>query len=154
MPLQVISTAFTFDQTVPPKYTCDGENVSPPLAWTGVPDEAEALAVIVEDPDSPSGDFTHWLVYDLPANETGLPEGIARQREIYGHGRQGKNDFKQTGYGGPCPPKGSHRYVFRVFAYDSPLNLEPGATKEELLDALDGHVLAEGSLTGRYMRSS
>jgi Raf kinase inhibitor-like YbhB/YbcL family protein len=152
MALQVMSTAFADDQQIPTKYTCDGSNMSPPLKWTGVPAEATALALIVDDPDAPSGLFTHWLVYDIPAQTTELPEGVPPRPAMDGEGRQGVNDFGALGYGGPCPPNGSHRYVFTVYALDAPLGLPPGATKREVRDALGAHIVAEGSLTGRYVR--
>jgi Raf kinase inhibitor-like YbhB/YbcL family protein len=152
MALQVMSTAFADDQQIPAKYTCDGSNTSPPLKWTGVPAEAKALAVVVDDPDAPSGLFTHWLVYDLPARTTELPEGVPPTPTMDGEGRQGMNDFRAIGYGGPCPPSGSHRYVFTVYALDAPLGLAPGVATQDVRDALGAHIVAEGSLTGRYIR--
>lgn len=152
MTLQVMSPAFADDQQIPAKYTCDGSNMSPPLKWTGIPADAGALALIVGDPDAPSGLFTHWLVYDLPVRTTELPEGVPALPMLDGKGRQGVNDFGAVGYGGPCPPNGSHRYVFTLYALDAPLDLAPGADTRDVRNALDAHIVAEGSLTGRYIR--
>ena len=152
MALQVMSSAFADDQQIPAKYTCDGSNMSPPLKWTGVPAGAKALAVVVDDPDAPSGLFTHWLAYDIPARTTELPEGVPPRPTMDGEWRQGTNDFGAVGYGGPCPPSGSHRYVFTVYALDAPLGLAPGASKREVRNALGAHIVAEGSLTGRFIR--
>ena len=130
------------------RYTCDGEDVSPDLAWEGVPEGAAELALVVEDPDAPGGTFAHWLVYGLDPGETGLPEG----GEV--EGLQGTNDFGTVGYGGPCPPGGeTHRYVFRLLALDQELDLEDGANRDDLLEAVEGHVVAEAMLTATYSRS-
>ncbi|HEU5250307.1 MAG TPA: YbhB/YbcL family Raf kinase inhibitor-like protein [Thermoanaerobaculia bacterium] len=137
---------------IPSQYTCDGRNVSPPLSWSGVPADAKNLALICDDPDAPAGVWVHWVVYDLPASAKGLPEAVPLRDEISGGGRQGKNDFRKTGYGGPCPPGGTHRYVFTLSALDRPVGLPAGATKAQLLSAMRGHVLAEGKLTGKYSR--
>jgi Raf kinase inhibitor-like YbhB/YbcL family protein len=127
------------------RFTCDGADVAPELAWTGVPGEAKQLALALEDPDAPGGTFTHWLVYGLDASVTGLP-GAAGARE-------GKNDFGDTGYRGPCPPKGEeHRYVFRLFALHAAIDLEPGADRAAFDDAVAPHVLAEARLTAPYRR--
>ncbi|GIW05043.1 MAG: hypothetical protein KatS3mg059_1663 [Thermomicrobiales bacterium] len=129
MAIQVMSGAFADGQQIPVKYTCDAQDISPPLRWSGVPAEAQELVLVVDDPDAPSGIFTHWLVYGLPPRTTGLPEGVPPGETVPGGGRQGRNDFGRLGYGGPCPPSGSHRYVFTVYALDAPLNLPPGATR-------------------------
>ena len=150
--LRIVSDAFDDGGSIPATYTCDGEDVSPPLAWSAVPAGTASFALIVEDPDAPSGDFTHWLIYDLPAHATGLPDRVPTAPALDDGARQGRNDFKRAGYGGPCPPSGEHRYVFTVYALDSVLGLPSEASKQELRDAMDGHVLAEGRLTGRYRR--
>jgi hypothetical protein len=127
------------------RFTCDGEDVAPALAWKGVPGEAKQLALALEDPDAPGGTFTHWLVYELDASATGLP-GPPSVRE-------GKNDFDDTGYGGPCPPEGDeHEYVFRLFALHAPIDLEAGADRAAFDDAVAPHVLAEARLTAPYRR--
>lgn len=147
------SSAFAAGETIPVTYTCDGPDRSPPLAWREPPAAAKGFALVSEDPDAPGGIWTHWIVYDLPATARELPDGIPTTPGIAGSGRQGTNDFKRVGYGGPCPPHGApHRYVFRLYALDAKLGLEPGATRDALLHALEGHVLAETELTGRYAR--
>ncbi|MGW2519061.1 YbhB/YbcL family Raf kinase inhibitor-like protein [Streptomyces sp. NPDC001617] len=147
----VTSPAFTEGGTIPRRYTCDGANVSPPLAFSGVPATATTLAVLVEDPDAPHGTFTHWLLWNAPAKETTWPAGQAPQGAA-----QGRNGFKKTGYGGPCPPKGDqpHHYVFSVYAADRALKLPATTTPDDLKRALTGHTLAAGTLTGRYGRRS
>lgn len=150
--IMLTSPAFEDGAAIPRKHTCDGDDLSPPLTWDRLPDGAKSLALIVEDPDAPRGTFTHWVLYDLPATETGLDAGVPARSEA---ARQGKNDFGKAGYGGPCPPRGStHRYVFTLFALDvARLGLDDGASKRQVLDAVSGHVLAEGRLTGTYARS-
>ncbi|MGH3041266.1 MAG: YbhB/YbcL family Raf kinase inhibitor-like protein [Gaiellaceae bacterium] len=137
------------------RYTCDGEDVSPALAWEGVPEETAELALVVEDPDAPGGTFTHWVAYGLDPGETELPEGVPEGGEVDGPPalRQGSNDFGTVGYGGPCPPGGeTHDYVFRLLALDAETGLEGGASRDELLAAAEGHVLAEAQLTAPYSR--
>lgn len=147
MMLEVTSPAFEPESRIPKKYTCDGENVSPPLKWSGVPAEAKSLALIVDDPDAPMGTWVHWVLYDLPPDLDALPEGAR------GMGKEGVNDFRKTGYGGPCPPRGSeHRYFFKVYALDTVTNLKSGATKRDLENAMRGHILAQGQLIGIYGR--
>lgn len=151
--LVVRSSAFGEGERLPADFTCDGANMSPPVEWSGVPAQAESLAVIVDDPDAPSGDWVHWLVYDLPSSVTQLTAGIPEAGRLSGGGSQGRTDFGSFGYKGPCPPSGTHRYFFKVYALDSMLHLKPGATKKELLEAMQGHVLAEGRWMGTYERS-
>jgi Raf kinase inhibitor-like YbhB/YbcL family protein len=140
--LTVTSTAFKNDESIPAKYTCDGEEVSPPLHIEGIPAEAKSLALIVEDPDATKAVFDHWLVWNIEAGPT-IAEGSIP-------GIVGTNGFGKTAYGGPCPPSGVHRYFFKVYALDSNLNLEAGADKRTLEQALHPHILAEGTLIGRY----
>jgi Raf kinase inhibitor-like YbhB/YbcL family protein len=143
--MELTSDAFRHETRIPSKYTCDGDDVSPPLAISGVPDGTETLALIVDDPDAPSGTWDHWIAYDIPVSET-IPEGVATL------GSPGRNSWGRSGYGGPCPPSGTHRYFFTVYALDVTLGLEAGAKKQALLEALEGHVLAEATLLGRYSR--
>jgi Raf kinase inhibitor-like YbhB/YbcL family protein len=151
--MQLTSTAFGEGGLIPVRYTCDGENVSPPLKWSGAPAGAKSFALIVDDPDAPAGIWVHWLVYDLPPTTTELPEGVAKSQYLPGGAKQGLNDFKHLGYGGPCPPPGkAHRYFFKLFALDRVIELKPGATKKELEAAMEGHKLAEGQLIGTYKR--
>jgi Raf kinase inhibitor-like YbhB/YbcL family protein len=150
--LSITSTAFREGQRIPARYTCDGENVSPPLNWEGAPDTAKAFALICDDPDAPRGTWVHWLIWNLPATAQGLPQAVPADRELEDGSRQGTTDFGTVGYGGPCPPGGTHRYYFRLYALDAPLELPPGATRPQLDKALEGHVLARGQLMGRYSR--
>lgn len=153
MTLVLTSPAFVDGAAIPARYTCDGENVSPVLSWQGVPDSARSLAVIVDDPDAPAGTWVHWVLYGLSPDRNELPEGVPARDTVLDGALQGRNDFKNIGYGGPCPPRGQeHRYVFRVYALGARPELGPGATKADLLDAIEGHVLAEGRLTGLYRR--
>src|SRR4051812_41272680 len=149
--IRLQSPAFTGGGTIPKLYTCDGKDVSPLLAWSGVPEAARSLALICEDPDAPRGTWTHWVIFDIPATVKELGEGVPAQERVQvtsgGEAAlQGKNDFKKTGYGGPCPPSGTHRYFFRIYALDTGLGLGPGTTRQDLLRSIKGHVLAEGEL--------
>ncbi|HLZ69204.1 MAG TPA: YbhB/YbcL family Raf kinase inhibitor-like protein [Dehalococcoidia bacterium] len=152
--LTVSSTAFTPDGPIPPDFTCDGANVSPPLSWSVPARGAAAYAVVVDDPDAPGGSFTHWLLLDLPATATSLPQGVpAAERPAIG-GVQGRNDGGVTGYSGPCPSGGpAHYYRFTVYALDQPLNLAPVPGKGGVLNAMRGHILAQGTLVGTYQRA-
>ena len=152
MPLTIRSPVFHEGGSIPARYTCDGEDVSPPLEWSGVPKGTNTSALTCDDPDAPSGLWVHWVVFDLPPSVTGLPEGVPPTPEISGGGRQGKNDFRKIGYGGPCPPSGTHRYVFTLYALDSPSGLPAGATRQDLLAAAKNHVLGQATLTGTYSR--
>jgi len=149
--IKVISAAFKEGEPIPRPYTCQGINISPPLEWTPTP-EAKTLAIICNDPDAPAGAWTHWLVYNLPAATMGLIENMPAQEKVAGGGMQGKNDFGKIGYGGPCPASGTHHYFFKVYALDTELPIKPGATKEQLLKAMEGHILAQGPLMGTYAR--
>jgi len=147
MTIQLTSSAFKEGGDIPRRHTCDGEDLSPSLSWTGIPAGTHSLALIVDDPDAPRGDWVHWVLVDLLPDLNGLPEGVA------GTGTAGKNDFDRLGYGGPCPPRGSnHRYYFKLYALDQTLGLKPGATKVDVETAMTGHILAKGQLTGRYGR--
>jgi Raf kinase inhibitor-like YbhB/YbcL family protein len=152
MTLKLTSTAFADGGEIPPKYTCDGADYSPPLAWSGVPERAKSLALVVDDPDAPGGTWVHWVIYQIPAAEKGFTAGTPAPDVVPADARQGKNDFGRVGYGGPCPSDGTHRYYFKLYALDTDLNLPSAATKDQLLKAVDGHVLAEGQLMGRYAR--
>jgi Raf kinase inhibitor-like YbhB/YbcL family protein len=151
--MQLTSPAFGENEIIPTKYTCDGQNVSPPLKWSGVPADAKSLVLIADDPDAPVGTWVHWVLYDLPTTAAELPEALPKSQYIPGGAKQGLNDFKHLGYGGPCPPPGkAHRYFFKVYAVDCVLGLKPGATKKEVEGAMEKHTLAQGQLMGTYKR--
>ncbi len=146
------SSAFENNGYIPRTYTCDGNDISPPLSWSGAPPETKSYVLIVYDSDAPKGVFYHWLLYNIPADLSALPENVPRGPETP-YGLQGVNDFGIVGYGGPCPPTGStHRYVFLLLALDTRLSLKAGATIDDLLKALDGHVIAYAKLVGIYGR--
>lgn len=153
MKLTVTSSAFREGQSIPAKYTCQGEDVSPPLQWDAPPEGTKSLALICDDPDAPVGTWVHWVLYGLPPGTRQLPERVPARETLPDGARQGVNDFRRVGYGGPCPPPGKpHRYFFKVYALDRAVDLPPRATKAQLLQAISGHVLAEGQLMGTYQR--
>jgi len=146
--MKLFSTAFTEGGEIPKTYTSEGKNVSPPLAWSEVPKDAKTLALVVDDPDSASGTFAHWIIVDLPPTTTELPEGVSR----LAGGQFGVNDWKRAEWSGPAPPKGRHHYAFKLYALDRELGLA-NPTKQDLEAAMVGHVLAETKLTGTYQKS-
>jgi len=151
--LSVSSTAFQEGESIPDKYTCQGQDVSPPIAWGEPPAGTQSLALITDDLDAPLGVFTHWVIFNIPPASRELTEAVPAQPRLPSGALQGKNNFDKIGYGGPCPPSGSpHRYQFTIYALDSPLDLKEGASKNEVLDALQGHMLARGKLIGTYQR--
>ena len=151
-PIQLTSTAFAPGAPIPSQQTCDGKNLSPDLTWEGIPAETQSIVIIAEDPDALFKPFTHWVLYDLPPKTRQLPAGLPPQPFLTLGGGHGKNDFGRYGYGGPCPPNGTHRYVFKLYALDKLLDLPAGATKAEVLAAIAGHVKATGELMGTYTR--
>ena len=150
--LKIISAAFKEGQPIPRSYTCSGVNVSPPLEWSGMPANARTVAIVCEDPDAPSGTWVHWVLYNLPADNIGLVENLPATENLVAGGFQGTNDFQKIGYGGPCPPSGTHRYFFKIYGVDGELPLKAGATKAELEKAMEGHVVAQAQLMGTYRR--
>jgi len=153
MTIRVSSPAFQEGQPIPTKFTCDGPDNSPALEWGDLPLGTKSLALIADDPDAPGRTWVHWVCYDLPPQTRSLPQGVRPTETFEGGAKQGRNDFGRLGYGGPCPPPGkAHRYFFKVYALDTVLGLTSGATKQELLRAMTGHVLAEGQLMGTYQR--
>ena len=152
MDIKIKSPAFVPGGKIPGKYTCDGMDISPPLAWTSGPGGTKTFALICDDPDAPMGTWVHWVLFNLPADIIELRENVPPERELESGAKQGMNDFRKIGYGGPCPPGGTHRYYFKLYALDTEINLEAGATKSELLKAMEGHILAEGQLMGKYER--
>jgi len=151
--MQLISPVFSHQGTIPVPYTCDGQDLSPPLRWDDVPPTTQSFALICDDPDAPRGTFVHWVLFNLPADRRSLPEGVPGDRVLADGGIQGKNDFGNFGYGGPCPPSGSHRYFFKLYALDRALDLPPGATKSQVITAMQGHQVAKAELIGNYQRS-
>ena len=152
MSLVLTSTVFQDGEAIPSKYTCDGQDVSPPLAWSAPPNGTKSFALINDDPDAPMGTWVHWVVYNLPASVRQLPEAFPADQERPDGTRQGRTDFGRIGYGGPCPPSGTHRYVFTLYALDTVLSLAPGATKADVEAALQGHILAQAQFIGTYRR--
>jgi len=151
MALKISSSAFAEGELIPKKYTCDGENVSPPLAWEGVPEGTKSLALVCDDPDAPGKTWVHWVIYGIPVETTELPENVPTEIELSDGSRQGVNDFGNVGYGGPCPPSGTHRYFFKLFALEINLRFV-GRVTDGLLDEIKGYILAEGQLMGRYQK--
>jgi Raf kinase inhibitor-like YbhB/YbcL family protein len=147
------SSAFESGSFIPRLHTCDGKDLSPELFWSGVPAKTGSLALIVDDPDAPRKAWVHWVLFDLPATTTGLPEGIRSDKSLEGGGVQGINDFGNLGYGGPCPPSGTHSYVFTLYALFQKLGLPSGSTRSDVATAMEGHILAQARLVGRYSRS-
>jgi len=153
MSFSMSSTGFSNGADIPRKFTCDGQDISPELSWTDHPPGTQSLALIVDDPDAPVGTWTHWVLFDLSPATRSLDENVPKADELTGGGRQGRNDFRKIGYGGPCPPPGRpHRYFFKLYALDTRLNLKPGVTKQDVERAMHGHSLAQAELIGKYHR--
>jgi Raf kinase inhibitor-like YbhB/YbcL family protein len=151
MKLSISSAAFKEGEKIPVKYTCGGPDISPPLAWGEPPKKAKIFALLVDDLDAPGGVFTHWVLFNLPVDIRQLVEGVPMQERLQNGALQGKNDFGSLGYGGPCPPRGStHLYRFTLYALDKVLDLNPGASRKQVLDAMKGHILEQGQLAGTY----
>ena len=152
MTLEITSSAFSEGGMIPKLYTCDGADVSPDLSFSGIPEESKSLALICDDPDAPVGTWVHWVLFNIPATESGIPAEIDPDATLPNGAKHGTNDFRKLGYGGPCPPGGTHRYYFKLYALDGSLNLESGATKAQVEEAMKGHILAEAQLMGKYAR--
>jgi Raf kinase inhibitor-like YbhB/YbcL family protein len=148
MAFEITSPAFAPGEHIPTKYTCDGEDISPPLHWSDPPDGTRSFALISDDPDAPVGTWVHWVLFNLPAKTRDLPE----QADPPAGSQDGQNSWKRLGYGGPCPPSGTHRYFFKLYALDTVLNLAAGANKEQLLQAMEGHILGQTEVMGVYSR--
>lgn len=147
----IVSAAFEEGETIPAQYTCDGQDKSPALSWSGVPEGTQSFVLILDDPDAPGGVFVHWVIFNIPANALGLEEAIPTTQELESGALQGRNDFGGVGYSGPCPPPGApHHYHFTVYALDLPLNLSAGASKAQVLNAMPGHILGQAELIGLY----
>ncbi|MGZ4787022.1 MAG: YbhB/YbcL family Raf kinase inhibitor-like protein [Terriglobales bacterium] len=151
--MQLSTTSFPPGASIPKKFTCDAQDVSPELNWTGAPPSTKAFALIADDPDAPAGTWTHWLIWNIPDSAHQLREGVPKDPELPNGARQGQNDFKKIGYNGPCPPPGKpHRYYFRLYALDAPLDVKPGASRAQLENAMKQHTLAHAEVMGRYGR--
>lgn len=153
MAMTLTSPAFKNGEAIPTENTCSGDDRSPELNWTSVPAKAKSLALIVDDPDAPVGTWVHWVLYDLPADEGGIPEDVTSAETMPNGAKQGINDFKKVGYGGPCPPPGKpHRYFFKLYALDATLKLAPKATKAQVEAAMKGHIVEKAELMGTFGR--
>lgn len=152
MPLKIQSPAFGQGEAIPVKYTCEGENISPPLQWTDIPSGTESFAIIFEDPDAPAKVWVHWILYNIPNQLNHLDEHFPASEILTNGTTHGINDFQKHAYRGPCPPSDSHRYVLKLYALDTMLDLAPGANKKELLHAMEDHILDKAELMGRFAR--
>jgi Raf kinase inhibitor-like YbhB/YbcL family protein len=152
MGFKLTSTTFDEGDPIPKEFSCDGEDISPPLQWTNPPEGTMSFALIADDPDAPVGTWVHWVLYNVPADARSLPAAFPLDAEFPDGSRSGENSWGRLGYGGPCPPGGTHRYFFKLYALDLMLDLAAGATKEQLLNAMEGHILAESELMGTYTR--
>jgi Raf kinase inhibitor-like YbhB/YbcL family protein len=150
--MEIRSSAFDNGAFIPEKHTCDSLDISPPIEWSQAPEGTKTFALICDDPDAPMGTWVHWVVYNIPGNINNFSENVPRLEVLENGAKQGKNDFRRIGYGGPCPPGGTHRYYFKIYALDKELDVDVGITKKELLAAMEGHILALGQLMGRYKR--
>ncbi|MCX6169849.1 MAG: YbhB/YbcL family Raf kinase inhibitor-like protein [Ignavibacteriales bacterium] len=152
MDFKLFSPSFKDGELIPPKYTCDGANISPPLSWTTPPEKTKSFAIIVDDPDAPVGAWVHWILFNIPSDARELIEESSSKHNLPKGTIEGTNDFRKNNYGGPCPPSGTHRYFFKLYALDLLLPLKESTTKKQLLDAMKGHILAEAILIGKYNR--
>ena len=152
MAFELTSTAFANGDPIPMKYTCDDQDISPPLQWKDPPEGTRSFALICDDPDAPGGTWVHWVLYNLPGSTLSLPEAVPSDADLRDGGRHGQNSWGRSDYGGPCPPGGTHRYFFKLYALDTELELDAGASKEELLRIMEGHVLASTETMGVYSR--
>jgi Raf kinase inhibitor-like YbhB/YbcL family protein len=152
MSFKLASEAFAAEEAIPSRYSCDGEDISPALSWHGTPEGTQSFALIFDDPDAPVGTWVHWVLFNIPAEASGLPEGIAPESTLADGSVHGVNSWSSIGYGGPCPPGGTHRYFFKLYALDTMLDLAEGASKDQLLAAMEDNTLAEIQLMGTYTR--
>lgn len=151
--ISISADEFKQGDNIPDKFTCNGRDISPSLSWKGIPAGTKSIALIMDDPDATRGTFTHWVLYNIPAETLKLPESMPHDQTLTDGSMQGISDYGRSDYGGPCPPPGKpHRYYFKVYALDTKLNLPPGASKEQVENAMKGHILAQGELMGKYQR--
>lgn len=152
MTLSLSSTAFAAGAFIPAVYSCTGRSISPPLIWSNAPTGTKSFALIMDDPDAPIGTFVHWVIYNIPASSKGLPEAVPANGQLADGSVQGSNGAGRAGYTGPCPPSGTHRYFFKLYALDIVLSLSSRASKDQLLKAMQGHILAQGELMGTFSK--
>lgn len=152
MTIKITSPVFNQGEEIPVRYSCNDVNVSPPLDWEGIPENTESITLIFDDPDAPSGTFVHWIIFNLPSDIRGLPEHVMGRELMNDGSKHGLNTYGLVGYNGPCPPKGTHRYFFKLYALDVKLDLPPLVQKDELLEVMDGHILDQGELMGVFTR--
>jgi hypothetical protein len=152
--MKIWSKTFEEGESIPSRYTCQGEDISPPLSFSDVPEKTISLALILVDPDAPSGKFVHWIMYNIPPDTSELEEDIKKIEKLDNGTLQGRNDFGRIGYGGPCPPYGTHRYYFKLYALDTMLNLQPGVNETELLKVIFHHNIAEAHFKGIYSKQT
>ncbi len=152
MAFELTSTAFANSDPIPMKYTCDDQDISPPLQWEDPPEGTRSFALICDDPDAPVGTWVHWVIYNLPRSTLSLPEAVPSDADLPDGGRHGQNSWGRSGYGGPCPPGGTHCYFFKLYALDAELELAAGASKDELLRVMEGHILTSTETMGVYSR--
>ncbi len=150
--MTITSAAFENQKAIPAEYSCRGQDVPPALTWAGVPSEAKSLALVVDDPDAPMGTWVHWVVYNIPVDRTGFERAVPKTDRLPDGTVQGKGSNGRIGYAGPCPPSGTHRYFFKLYALDTELSLGPGATKEQLISAIHGHILTQSELMGTFSK--
>ena len=150
--MKIDSSDFQDGGMIPEKYTCDGLDISPPLSWEDIPEKTKSFALVCEDPDAPSGNWVHWVYFDIPASVNSLSENVDKNITPFSGGEQGLNDFRTIGYGGPCPPGGTHRYYFKLYALDNEPHLPRNATKEQLERQMEVHILDQASLMGKFRR--
>lgn len=150
--LKLMSSAFEQEEPIPAAFSCDGENISPRLTWSNPPDGTRSFALIMDDPDAPAGTWVHWVLFNLPGEARSLPEAVPPDPTLNNGAMHGSNSWETLGYGGPCPPGGEHRYFFKLYALDSLPDLSAGATKDQVLAAMQGHILAQTELMGTYSR--
>ena len=152
MDIRISSEAFEDGGMIPSMYTCDGDDISPPLSWDSVPEKTKSIALICDDPDAPMGTFVHWVLFNLPADIKGLEENISKEMMLENGAQQGISDFGKIGYGGPCPPGGTHRYFFKIYTIDTIITAGANFRKKDLENAMKGHILGTGQIIGRYKR--
>jgi Raf kinase inhibitor-like YbhB/YbcL family protein len=152
MAFQLTSSAFGQGAPIPRQYTCDGKDTSPPLQWSEPPAGTRSFALICDDPDAPAGTWVHWVLYNMPSATRSLPEAVPARAELTDGSRHGQNSWRRLDYGGPCPPSGTHRYFFKLYALDKVLDIKSGANKQQLLKAMEGHTLGQAELMGMYSR--